>query len=248
MVGTGWLKRFENKLVTTLKAKPTARRGRAPQNSAQEAEVLEDRSLLTASALFLTGTGELSIELGSNESVRVGVAAGLLRVDAAVGNGPFLPATSIGTVQVANVRSINIVGGDEANTVDLSGVLAADFTGLTTISVDGANGHDCLLGSPDVANSLNNLAFMLHLRGQNAEAERPRKRRVMIPDDPTILSYLLAGIVQVDAPRRQALLEAETTEARLHGLLRLIDREIFMLERRLRLFSADARLLGSRRS
>jgi len=39
-----------------------------------------------------------------------------------------------------------------------------------------------------------------------------------------------------------------TTEARLRVLLRLIDRETFLLERRMRLFTADARLLGSRRS
>jgi Lon protease-like protein len=75
-----------------------------------------------------------------------------------------------------------------------------------------------------------------------------RRRRVMIPDDPTVLSYLLAGIVQIESPRRQALLEASTTEARLRTLLRTIDREIFLLERRLRLFTPDARLHGSRRS
>ena len=79
-------------------------------------------------------------------------------------------------------------------------------------------------------------------------ADRPRKRRVTIPDDPTVLSYLLAGIVQVEPPRRQALLESETTEDRLRALLRLINREIFFLERRIRLFTPDARLLGSRRS
>jgi len=83
---------------------------------------------------------------------------------------------------------------------------------------------------------------------RDAGDDEPRKRRVMIPDDPTILSYLLAGIVQVESPRRQALLEAETTEARLRSLLRVIEREIFFLERRLRLFAPDARLLGSRRS
>jgi hypothetical protein len=39
-----------------------------------------------------------------------------------------------------------------------------------------------------------------------------------------------------------------TSEARLRALLRIIDREILLLERRLRLFRPDARLLGSRRS
>ena len=78
--------------------------------------------------------------------------------------------------------------------------------------------------------------------------EGGRRRRVMIPDDPTVLSYLLAGIVQIESPRRQALLEMPTTEARLRTLLRTIEREIFLLERRLRLYHPDARLHGSRRS
>jgi Lon protease-like protein len=73
-------------------------------------------------------------------------------------------------------------------------------------------------------------------------------RRVAIPDDPTVLSYLLAGILQIEAPRRQALLEAETTERRLRGLLTLIDRETLLLERRLRFFRPDVRMAGPRRS
>jgi Lon protease-like protein len=76
----------------------------------------------------------------------------------------------------------------------------------------------------------------------------PRRRRVTIPDDPTVLSYLLAGILQIEPPRRQTLLEMTTTEERLRGLLRLLEREIFFLERRIRLFRPDAKLLGSRRS
>lgn len=79
-------------------------------------------------------------------------------------------------------------------------------------------------------------------------SDAPRRRRVMIPDDPTVLSHLLAGILQVESPRRQALLEAETTEDRLRGLLALIDRETFLLERRLRFFQPDARIVGARRS
>ena len=58
----------------------------------------------------------------------------------------------------------------------------------------------------------------------------------MIPDDPTTLSYLLAGIIQIELPRRQALLEAETTDERLRELLELIDRETLLLRRRLRAF------------
>jgi hypothetical protein len=76
----------------------------------------------------------------------------------------------------------------------------------------------------------------------------PTTRRVAIPDDPTVLSYLLAGILQVEAPRRQALLEADTTEHRLRGLLALIDRENLLLQRRLRFFRPENRVAGPRRS
>jgi hypothetical protein len=70
-----------------------------------------------------------------------------------------------------------------------------------------------------------------------------------IPDDPTVLSYLLSGIVQVELPRRQALLEAETTVERLEGLVGLLERELVLLTKRLRYFSPDpASLGGPRRS
>jgi Lon protease-like protein len=81
--------------------------------------------------------------------------------------------------------------------------------------------------------------------GRSAEdAEREQEldeaaRRLIIPDDPTTLSYLLSGIIQVDAVRRQQLLEAESTESRLAALDRLIDRELWMLRRRLRMFTFD---------
>jgi hypothetical protein len=73
-------------------------------------------------------------------------------------------------------------------------------------------------------------------------------REPVIPDDPTALSYLLSGIIQVELPRRQALLEAETTEARLADLDRLLDRELPLLARRLRVWSADPRMLAIRRN
>jgi hypothetical protein len=71
---------------------------------------------------------------------------------------------------------------------------------------------------------------------------------VLIPDDPTVLSHLLTGILQIELPRRQALLELASTEDRLRALLALIDREIFLLRRRLRAFTPDSRVAGPRRS
>jgi Lon protease-like protein len=80
------------------------------------------------------------------------------------------------------------------------------------------------------------------------EPDVPRRRRVTIPDDPTVLSHLLAGILQIEAPRRQALLEAATTEDRLRALIALIDRETFLLRRRLRFFRPEPHVIGARRS
>jgi Lon protease-like protein len=68
-----------------------------------------------------------------------------------------------------------------------------------------------------------------------------------IPDDPTVLSYLLSGIIQIELPRRQRLLEAATTVERLEQVVALLDREVFLLERRLRVFSPDARIVGGAR-
>lgn len=70
-----------------------------------------------------------------------------------------------------------------------------------------------------------------------------------IPDDPTVLSYLLSGIIQIELPRRQRLLEAGTTVQRLEELVRLLDREVLLLGLRLRLSVPDQAMSnGSRRS
>jgi uncharacterized protein len=81
------------------------------------------------------------------------------------------------------------------------------------------------------------------------ETEPPTRHDLDIPDDPTVLSYLLSGIVQVELPRRQQLLEAETTVERLEGLIALLERELVLLSRRLRYFTPDpASIRGARRS
>jgi len=73
-------------------------------------------------------------------------------------------------------------------------------------------------------------------------------RRLAIPDDPTVLSHLLSGIVQIESIRRQTLLEMPTTELRLAELARLLDREISLLERGLGTYSADPRTSALRRN
>jgi Lon protease-like protein len=60
-----------------------------------------------------------------------------------------------------------------------------------------------------------------------------------IPDDPSALSFLLTGILQVEPHRKQALLEAPTAEARLRALDALLDRELLLLSLRLAPFTPD---------
>ena len=75
----------------------------------------------------------------------------------------------------------------------------------------------------------------------------PTRTDLGIPDDPTVLSYLLSGIVQAESPRRQMLLEAETTVGRLEGLITLLERELVLLRSRLRYFAPDPELVGGAR-
>lgn len=75
----------------------------------------------------------------------------------------------------------------------------------------------------------------------NPEATRAALR---IPDDPSALSFLLTGIVQVEPDRKQALLEASSAEERLRDIHELLDREIDLLGRRLAPYSIDRRALA----
>ena len=83
----------------------------------------------------------------------------------------------------------------------------------------------------------------------DADDRGDRRRDLVIPDDPTVLSYLLSGIVQLELPRRQALLEAATTVIRLEALIRLLDREVVLLSQpTAAVLAGPATLRGPRRS
>lgn len=94
-----------------------------------------------------------------------------------------------------------------------------------------------------------------HGQGGEATADEARAarldeaaRRLTIPDDPTVLSHLLSGIVQVESIRRQGLLESPTTELRLAELAQLLEREIALLERGLGTYAPDPGLAQLRRN
>ena len=115
---------------------------------------MEGRQLLSASGLFIPATGELNLLLGSQDNVRISSASGRVVVETSTGAGTYSTLASIGNVNSASVQSIVVIGGDEANTIDLNGVTAAAFTARPSISIDGYNGDDVITGSPDFGDSI----------------------------------------------------------------------------------------------
>jgi hypothetical protein len=101
---------------------------------------------------------------------------------------------------------------------------------------------------PDVAAQASEPEAPIEPERTRAEILDEAARQLTIPDDPTILSYLLSGIVQVESIRRQGLLEMPTTELRLVELAHLLDREIALLERGLGSYVPDPRLSMLRRN
>ncbi|MFT5093329.1 MAG: Ca2+-binding RTX toxin-like protein [Porticoccaceae bacterium] len=118
----------------------------------QSLETLEDRTLLAASVLF--GSGELQILTDANETVLIRedpVTPGRVDVQIGTSTSAATTAPSLPNVAVTDVRSIVLITGSGNNTIDLSGVLASAFTGLTSINVQGGNGDDIIIGSADLA-------------------------------------------------------------------------------------------------
>ena len=122
-------------------------RRRSRQSAGGELERLEDRTLLSVSALFSNGVLQISAtDDNGPDSIEVGADGfGNVRVEA---NG--VPVTSLGTLAASSVEGINVNGGDGSNTIDLSGVSTTVYNNpALTINVDGGNGHDTIIGSAD---------------------------------------------------------------------------------------------------
>jgi Lon protease-like protein len=156
------------------------------------------------------------------------------------------------TSEVLDIRvEVESAGDDDAHEStddDAAGVEGDDVAFDVAAAVGDEAGEAADAYEPDIAAAAADDATP-RSEGDGPRAAAERRRNLVIPDDPTVLSYLLSGIVQIELPRRQALLEAATTTTRLEALVRLLDREVLLLASRLRLFSPDARLLrGPRRS
>ena len=139
------------------------------------------------------------------------------------------------------VIGVPLYNGAEHLAEALESLLSQSYRDFDLVMVDDCSDDETeeAIGTPEPA-----LAGRVD-EGEDGEDEAPTaKRELTIPDDPTVLSYLLSGIVQVELPRRQALLEAETTVERLEGLIALLEREVVLLGLRLRAFTPDPRTLG----
>ncbi len=73
-------------------------------------------------------------------------------------------------------------------------------------------------------------------------------RRLKAPGDPTALSYVVTGLVQVELPSRQLLLEAPDTVSRLRRLDGILAREIQLLGRGLKPLLVDSKVGALRRN
>jgi Lon protease-like protein len=148
------------------------------------------------------------------------------------------------------VRYLELMRAREGETSEVLDIrvevdsVAADDSGPDDVVVEDAAFGDDAADDPTVPDDDSE-----DVERQRSASETERRRDLVIPDDPTVLSYLLSGIVQIELPRRQALLEAATTTERLEALVRLLEREVLLLGHRLRLFAPDPRhLRGPRRS
>lgn len=146
---TSWLNGLNRRITSRKRVSPNASTPRVGVES------MESRQLLSISALFIQETGELNIQLDSDDNVRVGSSAtGNVQIEVGVGTGSYASSDVLGVRPAADVRSIVILGGDNQNVINLNGVTSSVFTNLQAIEVDGANGNDSIVGSFDIADSL----------------------------------------------------------------------------------------------
>jgi Ca2+-binding RTX toxin-like protein len=117
----------------------------AANDGAQNSEVVMVH-LTIASVTFQSG--QLNVVGVADNAITVSAAAGAVLVRV---NGVAAP--NLAGVAASSVTAITVTGGTGANQIDLSGVTAADFTALPSVSVDGGDANDTIVGT-DLADTL----------------------------------------------------------------------------------------------
>ena len=120
-------------------------------------ENLEQRVYLSAAATLINN--ELVVLSDADESISIGTSTdGKANLELLI-NGQ--QHTGLATVKSSEIGSIRVIGGAGGNLIDLSGVIAADFSFVdpttgqpTSIFVDAGDGDDTILGSFDLNDTL----------------------------------------------------------------------------------------------
>ena len=119
--------------------------------------MLEDRTLLSVTSLFFNG--DLTVVSDADDAIVirenqfVGGRVEILVGTPLGGSINYVPDTSIGVLDADTVQTILVRGGDSGNTIDLGdaqgmgGVDTTVFTSLTSVTIEGGNGHDTITGT-----------------------------------------------------------------------------------------------------
>ena len=156
MASLSWLNGLRDRLAQSSRrrVRNDFRRRRDP--AALVSQKLEDRTLLAASIQF-TNAGLLRVLADGDETIAVAddaAAPGQLAVIIDGVAATNLPANTTS----ASVTQIEIVAGAGTNTIDLSGVNALQFSGITggadAISVEAGQGDDVVIAAADLGTSV----------------------------------------------------------------------------------------------
>ena len=195
--------------------------------------------------LLAAGTGRFMLELVDAGSAAY-LVADVTPLDDEVGDEPRaerLAATAIGRF-VRYLELMRARDGETADVLDIQVEVEAAGSSEDDDGEDDEEVTDETIAASMIAAVVESGAEADDDADEDDDEQEISAADLVIPDDPTVLSYLLSGIVSIELPRRQALLEAETTVSRLEGLIRILDRETLLLGQRLRLFTPDLRVLG----
>jgi Ca2+-binding RTX toxin-like protein len=138
-----WLRSFRARCVRSA-----IRRDVSAKRTNRLAELLEPRCLLAVTPLIVNNT-DLLVQLESSDNVTLQAdASGNLEI---LLSGSLVIATP--TIAVNTLTSISVFGGDGPNRIDLTNVTVAAFDAALTVTVNGGDGNDTILGS-EFADSL----------------------------------------------------------------------------------------------
>lgn len=128
---SGWRQVFQSQQVRRQ------RRAASTVLNRISVESLEDRSLLSVMSAFAAGTLTLTSNNTASTSISVGAADGNVTV---LVNGAAL--SGLGTIDADTVSGLAIRASNGAHAIDLSGVVPADFAGLTAVIITTGAGND----------------------------------------------------------------------------------------------------------